>query len=185
MCVPEEVGNLSKANISVSHLCGSLQLVAEKQKAGRRILKSLESLSQAAGIPLCPWLGRRDARLYWGIAAPHATLENVHIRPEHLMTSLSPPSSGLRACGRGFTSQLCSPGLQRESRLIRASPELACGGLGNPTRLSKASLRVNISNVSQFSMQAQWFVGISGVPKLSCSPETPAAVPGACHCPWS
>lgn len=65
MCVPEGVGNLSKANISVSHLCGSLQLVAEKQKAGRRILKSPESLSQAAGVLLCPWLGRRDARLYW------------------------------------------------------------------------------------------------------------------------
>lgn len=114
MCVPEEVGNLSKANISVSHLCGSLQLVAEKQKAGRRILKSPESLSQAAGIPLCPWLGRRDARLYWGIAVPHATLENVHIRPEHLMIDFPHHAQGSRACGRGFTSQLSSPALQRE-----------------------------------------------------------------------
>lgn len=95
MCAPEGVGNLSKANISVSHLCGSLQLVAEKQKAGRRILKSPESLSQAAGILLCPWLGRRDARLSWGIAAPHAALENVHLHPKHLMISLSPSRSGL------------------------------------------------------------------------------------------
>lgn len=82
MCVPEEVGNLSKANISVSHLCGSLQLVAEKQKAEKRILKSLEGLSQAAGAPLGPRLGRRDGRLYWGVAGTGAPLENTkHIRP--------------------------------------------------------------------------------------------------------
>lgn len=102
MCVPEEVGNLSKANISVSHLCGSLQMVAEKQKARRRILKSLESLSQAAGIPLCPWLGRRDARLYW------------------VLGLLTPP---LRMCTFSFPTVLRAPEHVGEASLVSCAPQ--------------------------------------------------------------
>lgn len=73
--------------------------------------------------------------------------------PEHLTISLSPHhAQGSRAGGRGFSSRLYAPALQK---VIRDFPELASHGLGRPARLTKASLGINIS------MQAGWPVGTS------------------------
>lgn len=161
--------------------------MSEKQKAGRRTLKSLGSLSQTDGTLLCPQLVRRDGRLYLGhlqrLAPP---LRSYTFVPESLIITLLP--GVLRAPAPEEVGEALLFNLA--GCLTGASPEPAHHGLGNTTRLIKGSslqshckmgaLRVNVNTQAQGP--GAYLKGphahLSG-----CLEKEP--LPGACHCPWS
>lgn len=131
--------------------------MSEKQKAERRTLKSLESLSQADGTLLCPRLVRRDGRLYLGHLqrlAPPLRRAYTFV-PESLIITLLP--GVLRAPAPEEVGEALLFNLA--GSLTGASPELAQHGLRNTTRLIKGSslqspckmgaLRVNVSTQAQ------------------------------------